>query len=230
MSSSSLKELFLAQPRAQQTLIQDLVAQDEICVVSMMVDTAGTLVDMVRTSAKLLSSSSSSSSVHVPMTMEKRVLPESALLGMIHAQRHQRPDKRRFQLVDVETFFVTPTTNLVDFARGSTRSAGWTQTLPAVPMDIVVPPTMMVFHRLNCIWLLFREEVLLLKPPPPPSSSYSSSSSTGTIKSALSKGGGGVGGVKSAKKHVRISQELPRYKSLLSKRKTIKIHHHEDVN
>jgi len=208
--------------------MQDLVAQDEICVVSMMVDTAGTLVDMVRTSAKLLSSSSSSSSVRVPMTMEKRVLPESALLGMIHAQRHQRPDKRRFQLVDVETFFVTPTTNLVDFARGSARSAGWTQTLPAVPMDIVVPPTMMVFHRLNCIWLLFREEVLLLKPPPPPSSS----SLTGTIKSALSKGGGGgggggVGGVKSAKKHVRISQELPRYKSLLSKRKTIKIHHED---
>jgi hypothetical protein len=221
-SSSSLKELFLAHPRAQQTLMQDLVAQDEICVVSMMVDTAGTLVDMVRTSAKLLSSSS----VSVPMTMEKRVLPESALLGMIHAQRHQRPDKRRFQLVDVETFFVTPTTNLVDFARGSARSAGWTQTLPAVPMDIVVPPTMMVFHRLNCIWLLFREEVLLLKPPPPPSSSSSSSSSTGTIKSALSKGGG-VGGVKSAKKHVRISQELPRYKSLLSKRKTIKIHHED---
>jgi len=204
--------------------MQDLVAQDEICVVSMMVDTAGTLVDMVRTSAKLLSSSS----VSVPMTMEKRVLPESALLGMIHAQRHQRPDKRRFQLVDVETFFVTPTTNLVDFARGSARSVGWTQTLPAVPMDIVVPPTMMVFHRLNCIWLLFREEVLLLKPPPPPSSS----SLTGTIKSALSKGGGGgggggVGGVKSAKKHVRISQEMPRYKSLLSKRKTIKIHHED---
>lgn len=220
---SSLKELFIA----QQTLMQDLVAQDEICVVSMMVDTAGTLVDMVRTPAKLLSFSSP---VRVPRSTEKRVLPESALLGMIHAQRHQRPDKRRFQLVDVETFFVTPT-NLVDFARGSSSAAeNWTQTLPAVPMDIVVPPTMMVFHRLNCIWLLFREEVLLLKPHPPPSPP-SSSTLSGTIKSALSKGGGGVGGVKSAKKHVRISQELPRYKSLLSKkRKTIKIHHHEEVD
>ena len=220
---SSLKELLFAQPRAQQTLMQDLVAQDEIRVVSMMVDTAGTLVDLVRTPVKLLS---------VPTT-EKRVLPESTLLGMIHTQRHQRPDKRRFQLVDIHTFFVTLTTNLVDFSRARDDGGadlllapggggGWSASLPAIPMDIVVPPTMLVFHRLNCIWLLFKEEVLLPKARPfaAAAATTTSDAAVGAIKSALSKGG-----VKSAKKHVRISQELPRYKSLLSKRKTIKIHY-----
>ena len=215
---SSWKELLLAQPRAQQTLMQDLVAQDEIGVVSMMVDTAGTLVDLVRTQVKLMP------------TTEKRVLPESTLLGMIHTQRHQRPDKRRFQLVDIHTFFVTLTTNLVDFSRASddmlaTGCGGWSASLPAIPMDIVVPPTMLVFHRLNCIWLLFKEEVLLPKARPfatTTTTPTSDAAAVGAIKSALSKGG-----VKSAKKHVRISQELPRYKSLLSKRKTIKIHHED---
>ena len=31
------------------------------------------------------------------------VMPESVLLGFIHAERHQRADKRRFQLIDIQT-------------------------------------------------------------------------------------------------------------------------------
>ena len=201
----------------------------KIPVHSLLVDTLGNLVDRCQTMVDL---------VLFPEE-KKSVLSESVILGMIHAQRHQRPDKRRFQLADILTFFVSLTSHetiewtksmgTVGGAVNVTTTPGL-RTLPACPMDIVVPPCVFIFHSINTIWLIFREEVSIghqggegvVKGPPSPPLAISILKTT---SSAMNNNKA----TKSNKKHVRISQELPRYKSLLmtptNKRKTIKIHH-----
>jgi hypothetical protein len=154
---------------------QEAIFPAAVAVVSIFVDVQGNVVDLSRTVETL-----------VPGDGGIRVLPEAVCLDAMHVQRHQRADKRRFQLVDILTYFMR------------TREL---QTLPAVPNDIAVPSSAAMFHALNRVWFIFRQEVI--KKP---------------LGSILKVG-------KSAKKQVRISQDLPRYKPLLLPRKTIKIHH-----
>lgn len=196
----------------------------KIPVHSLLVDTLGNLVDRCQTMIDL---------VLFPEE-KKSVLSESVILGMIHAQRHQRPDKRRFQLADILTFFVSLTSHeTIEWTKSSVNvTTPGLRTLPACPMDIVVPPCVFIFHSINTIWLIFREEVSIghqggggegvVKGPPSPPLAISILKTT---SSAMNNNKA----TKSNKKHVRISQELPRYKSLLmtptNKRKTIKIHH-----
>lgn len=138
------------------------------------------------------------------------VMPESVLLGCIHAERHQRADKRRFQLADIQTFFVTATGQEThDLARGSW--APGLQGLSPVPKDVVVPPSLFIFHGINCVVLLFKEEVRV-----------GLTLAKSRLAVSILKPTGGT--TTKNKKHVRISQELPRYKDLLKPRKTIKIH------
>lgn len=189
----------------------------KIPVHSLLVDTQGNLVDRCQTMVDL---------VLFPEE-KKSVLSESVIIGMIHAQRHQRPDKRRFQLADILTFFVSLTSHeTIEWTKSMvTTAVPSLQTLPACPMDIVVPPCVFVFHSINIVWLIFREEVSIghqgggkvVRPP----LAISILKTTSAINNNNNKA------TKSNKKHVRISQELPRYKSLLTttKRKTIKIHH-----
>ena len=174
--------------------------QSTIALISVLVDSHGNMMDRCHTDVKV----------------ETGIVSESVLIGMIHQQRHQRPDKRRFQLADILTFFVPTTpTALKDWSR-STDMMPQLQPRPAVPMDIVVPASLFIFHSINCIWLIFREEVCV--------GSSSSVKKAAPLAVSILKT---PGSNKSNKKHVRISQELPRYKSLLmsTKKKTIKIHH-----
>jgi len=172
-----------------------------IRIISLLVDSQGTLIDRCQTVVDVVGGG---------------IVPESVVMGMIHGQRHQRPDKKRFQLDDIVTYFVPVTTTLFDWTRGSSMEDNdWMKTLPAIPMDIVVPPSLFIFHSIQCVWLLFREEVCVGHTSLPPPLAIS------ILKSAEFKSSGGA---KSHKKNVRISQELPRYKAMLSRRKTIKIH------
>lgn len=166
--------------------------QDTVAVVSILVDAQGNVVDVCRTMVSLEARGDKG----------RLVVPEAVCLDAMHAQRHLRADKRRFRLEDILTYFI-----VVD----DDDEALPLQTLPAVPMDIEVPPTVAMFHALNRVWLIFRQEVQVSR----------------SNKKPL--GGGGIlkqaGEAKSVKKHVRISQELPRYKNLIAVRKTIKIHY-----
>lgn len=169
-----------------------------IRIISLLVDSQGTLMDRCQTVVDVVGGG---------------IVPESVVMGMIHGQRHQRPDKKRFQLNDIVTYFVPVTSTLLDWTRGSSMDNDWMKTLPAIPMDIVVPPSLFIFHSIQCIWLLFREEVCVGHTSLPPLA-------ISILKTPT------PGSAKSNKKHVRISQDLPRYKAmLLPKRKTIKIHH-----
>jgi len=169
--------------------------QTTINVVSLMVDTQGTMMDR---------------SIDVAaVDAGTGTVSESVFLGIMHAQRHQRPDKRRFQLDDMVTFFVPVKSPLDSFCHSSSLLT----TLPAIPKDIVVPPSLFVFHSINCIWLIFREEV----PKTTSTGGTTPHLAISILKSSNTKS--------NKKKHVRISQELPRYKTLLPKRKTIKIHY-----
>jgi hypothetical protein len=170
--------------------------QTTINIVSFMVDVNGTLMDR------------SIDVAAVDTGTGTGTVSESVFLGIMHAQRHQRPDKRRFQLADMVTFFVPVKSPLDSFCHSSSLLT----TLPAIPKDIVVPPCLFVFHSINCIWLIFREEV-----PKTTSTGTTPHLAISILKSSNTKS--------NKKKHVRISQELPRYKTLLPKRKTIKIHY-----
>jgi hypothetical protein len=191
------------------TLVTTPELPSTISVISLLVDAQGNLMD------------------RCPSIVDVNgdgVVPESVVMGMIHAQRHQRPDKRRFQLADIVTYFVPVTLTLLDWTRSSTlvhNDGSWMKTLPAIPMDIVVPPSLFIFHSIQSIWLIFREEVCVGHTS---TASLSPSLSPPLAISILKKPPQGSAAAatttKSNKKHVRISQELPRYKSmLLPKRK-----------
>lgn len=154
--------------------------------------------------------------IWVPL-IEGGVMPESVLLGLIHAERYQRADKRRFQLADIQTFFVKTTAQeTLDLARSAAAAAAAFKALPPVPVDVVVPPSLFIFHRINCVFLIFREEVRV-------AAAAARSNKQPPLAVSILKTAGGTTTNKN-KKHVRISQELPRYKDLLKPRKTIKIH------
>jgi hypothetical protein len=178
--------------------------QTTINIVSLMVDVNGTLMDRSIDVAAVDTGTATGTATGTG------TVSESVFLGIMHAQRHQRPDKRRFQLADMVTFFVPVKTPLESLDQSQLLT-----TLPAIPKDIVVPSCLFVFHSINCIWLIFREEV-----------PKTTTSSTGTTPPHLAISILKASNTKSnKKKHVRISQELPRYKTLLPKRKTIKIHY-----
>jgi hypothetical protein len=171
--------------------------QTRVKIVTLVVDSKGSVVEQRCSWTPLL---------------EGGVMPESVLLGLIHAERYQRADKRRFQLADIQTFFVSLTGQEThDLARGGSSSPRL-QALPPVPVDVVVPPSLFIFHKINSVFLLFKEEVLKTKVPTP--------ARLAAVSILKSSGGAST----KNKKHVRISQELPRYKDLLKPRKTIKIH------
>jgi hypothetical protein len=195
------------------TLVTTPELPSTISVISLLVDAQGNLMD------------------RCPSIVDVNgdgVVPESVVMGMIHAQRHQRPDKRRFQLADIVTYFVPVTLTLLDWTRSSTlvdNDGSWMNTLPAIPMDIVVPPSLFIFHSIQCIWLIFREEVCVGHTSTASlSASLSPSLSPPLAISILKTSASSSSTTKSNKKHVRISQELPRYKSMLltNKRKTMK--------
>jgi hypothetical protein len=176
--------------------------QTRVKMISLIVDSKGSVLEQRQ--------------IWVPL-IEGGVMPESVLLGLIHAERYQRADKRRFQLADIQTFFVKTTAQeTLDLARTAAAGAGPTlNALPPVPVDVVVPPSIFIFHRINCVFLIFREEVRV-------AAAAARSNKQPPLAVSILKTAGGT--TNKNKKQVRISQELPRYKDLLKPRKTIKIH------
>ena len=151
---------------------------------------------------------------------EQQVVPERVFVGLMHEHRHRRPDGRRFQWTDLLTYFVKYSSQeTVDYARRSVETKTTTtpllQVLPPIAADVVVPPSLFIFHKVNSLWLIFREEVLAVAAPAnvkPLAVSILKRTQTATTTNKN-------------KKNVRISQDLPRYKELLRKpRKTIRIH------
>jgi len=157
-------------------------------IVSIMVDIHGSIVDQCRNPVHLI--------------VDK--IPESILLGMIHQQRHQRVDGRRFQLAEMMTYFMTSLDKL---------DQNCLRTLPNIPMDIIVPPSLFCFHDVHCVWLIFREEVCIRQ-----QGFYNQKPLAISILKNDSND------KKSLKKQVRISQDLPRYQQP-KRKKTIKIYH-----
>lgn len=183
-------------------MIAAVEQQQSIRMDCILVDSRGSVLEVQRQRVALVSSGASACAV----------IPESVFMGLVHALRHQRPDKRRFQLADMMTFFVPePLHHGAGAAAGAAASAKM-QTLPPIPCDVVVPTTLPIFHGINRIWLIFREEVLVLAATP--------TNKKPPLAVSILKNGA----TKSNNKRVRISQELPRYKELRKPRKTIKIH------
>ena len=172
--------------------------QQSIRMDCILVDSRGALLEVQRQQVALTSKSA-----------DEHVIPESVFLGLVHTLRHQRSDKRRFQLADMMTFFVP------DAGVGAGASSAKMQTLPPIPCDVVVPTTLPIFHGINRIWLIFREEVLV-------ATGLASTANKKPLAVSILKNGATKSN--NINKRVRISQELPRYKELRKPRKTIKIH------
>ena len=196
-------------------MIASVEQQQSIRMDCILVDSRGAVLEVQRQRVALVSSGASACAV----------IPESVFLGLVHALRHQRPDKRRFQLADVMTFFVPAPLHHVAASAGAAASASAgaaagaaasakMQTLPPIPCDVVVPTTLPIFHGINRIWLIFREEVLVLAATP---TNKKPPLAVSILKNGATKSN-------NINKRVRISQELPRYKELRKPRKTIKIH------
>lgn len=171
-----------------------------------LVDSRGFLLEVQRKRVPLVSGGGASA-----------VIPESVFLGLVHALRHQRPDKRRFQLADMMTFFVPAASSAGASSAGAASACAACakmQTLPPIPCDVVVPTTLPIFHGINRIWLIFREEVLV-------ATGLASTANKKPLAVSILKNGATKS---NNNKRVRISQELPRYKELRKPRKTIKIH------
>ena len=152
---------------------------------------------------------------------EQQVVPESVFVGLMHEHRHRRPDGRRFRWTDLLTYFVKYSSQeTVDYARRSVEPKTTTtplllQVLPPIAADVVVPPSLFIFHKVNSLWLIFREEVLAVAAP----------TSVKPLAVSILKRSQTATTTNKNKKNVRISQDLPRYKELLRKpRKTIRIH------
>ena len=147
-------------------MIAAVEQQQSIRMDCILVDSRGSVLEVQRQRVALVSSGASASASASACAM----IPESVFLGLVHALRHQRPDKRRFQLADMMTFFVPAPLHHVAAGAGASASAGAAagaaacakmQTLPPIPCDVVVPTTLPIFHGINRIWLIFREEVLV---------------------------------------------------------------------
>lgn len=143
-------------------------------------------------------------------------LDEGFCLGWMAKQR-SREDGRRYKLLDMHTYVVQVDPQyLYEYSKtGKTLTSSWTTV--ALPMDIPVPPTLPIFHEVNAVYFVFREEVAL---------GFSAAPAEKNLAISILKRA--ANDTKSVKKQVRISQELPRYKDMLmakKHKKTIKIMH-----
>lgn len=75
-------------------MIAAVEQQQSIRMDCILVDSRGSVLEVQRQRVALVSSGASACAV----------IPESVFMGLVHALRHQRPDKRRFQLADMMTF------------------------------------------------------------------------------------------------------------------------------